>query len=201
MAITRNDERWFEYYCSASQAEKDLFEKVSEFGKYFEDMLLLDNLNNEVDSLVLPEELEYFDYTWFMYKVEDMDEGVYGCYSHKDQVLKISSTIEDYIYEPAILHEMIHLHEDVINEYPLYYHDILYWKLYSSLRDRIEKLDEYIRDCLSLYESREMYNENGLHDILFLLKSFDLDLRMGYEIGTVFMYGKREEIRELNLQG
>lgn len=29
----------------------------------------------------------------------------------------------------------------------------------------------------------------GVHDLLFLLKSFDLDLRMNYPLGTVFGYG------------
>ena len=38
----------------------------------------------------------------------------------------------------------------------------------------------------------ELQSQGGTHDILFLLKSFDLDLRKGYPLGTVFGYGRTE---------
>ena len=38
-------------------------------------------------------------------------------------------------------------------------------------------------------------NKGGLHDILFLLKSFDLDIRKRYPLGTVFSYGRQNEFQ------
>ena len=40
-----------------------------------------------------------------------------------------------------------------------------------------------------------LYEAGGLHDVLFLLKSFDLDIRKGYDLGTVFGYGRRDDLK------
>lgn len=91
------------------------------------------------------------------------------------------------------MHEMIHLHEAVINELPLFYHDMMIWALYRKLRERIDKLDEIINDHAHLLNGTELFKQGGNHDILFLLKSFDLDIIKGLPLGTVFAYGKAEE--------
>lgn len=39
----------------------------------------------------------------------------------------------------------------------------------------------------------------GVHDLTFLLKSFDIDLRMGYKLGTVFGYGYDEGQKGLDI--
>ena len=43
-----------------------------------------------------------------------------------------------------------------------------------------------------------LYSRGGLHDILFLLKSFDLEIRMGYPLRTVFAYGRADVRAGLN---
>ena len=67
---------------------------------------------------------------------------------------------------------------------------MLYWTLYKDLRNKISKLDEIITKHAHVFNESDLYEEGGLHDILFLLKSFDLDIRMGYPLGTVFGYGR-----------
>ena len=91
---------------------------------------------------------------------------------------------------------MIHLHEFVLNEQPLFYHDALPWLLYSDLGKRIVKLDEAILIHIHILNQQAIYNYGGLHDILFLLKSFDLDIRMNYQLGTVFGYDAKELFKD-----
>ena len=56
--------------------------------------------------------------------------------------------------------------------------------------DKIPELDNIITGHAHLLNESVLYKQGGLHDILFLLKSFDLDIRMGYPLGTVFGYGR-----------
>ena len=91
---------------------------------------------------------------------------------------------------------MIHLHEAVINDLPMYFHDMLYWALYKELKVKILQLDEIITQHAHILTGSTLYSAGGLHDILFLLKSFDLDIRQGYPLGTVFAYGKEDEFRK-----
>ena len=190
--MNRTSEHWLEYYANTSSEEKELIEKVMSFGKWFNDMKFSDD-NDDLLNGIVPEELENFDYCWFSYRVDPL-EKCEGYYNHKKQVLVISDELKGISRDSVILHEMIHLHEDVINELPLYYHDILYWKLYSKLKEEVHNLDELIKDSTFLYENQVMYDEGGLHDIVFFLKSLELDVINGYTLGTVFGYGKLEDI-------
>ena len=104
-------------------------------------------------------------------------------------------TVEPDADDSTILHEMIHLHEFLINDQPMYFHDMLYWALYRDLKDKIPKLDEIITGHAHLLTESSLFNQGGLHDILFLLKSFDLDIRMGYPLGTVFGYGRIDDFK------
>jgi hypothetical protein len=57
-------------------------------------------------------------------------------------------------------------------------------------------LDEIITSHAHMLTGSSLYARGGLHDILFLLKSFDLDIRMGYSLGTVFAYGRSDEFKD-----
>jgi len=182
-----------------------LWERVENFGELFEDMCFkpgtkpfeLTRCKAKGDdgewfdtAMSLPDELEYFSYTWFRYKVEKQ-EGLSGSFNHLESVLRVEPDAVD----STVLHEMIHLHEFLINDQPLYMHDMLYWALYQDLKDKIPKLDEIITGHAHLLTGSSLFSEGGLHDILFLLKSFDLDIRMGYPLGTVFGYGRNDDFK------
>ena len=204
------DGSWFVdwYRVTASQEEKQLFDRVNEFADLFEDMLfrretctysLIQCKSKSQDSdewvddeIDLPHELAYFSYTFFHFKVEQM-EDCDGAFSHDDQALTV--TPQALANDSTILHEMIHLHEYVINDLPLFYHDMVYWALYKDLKEKIPALDDIITSHAHLLTGSTIYSSGGLHDILFLLKSFDLDIRMGYPLGTVFAYGREEEFK------
>lgn len=61
--------------------------------------------------------------------------------------------------------------------------------LYHDLRSKIEDLDRRMERQGHIVMQEELAQFGGVHDLLFLLKSFDLDLRMNYPLGTVFGYG------------
>lgn len=202
-----NEESFFQW-CNQEATQDDiaLMERVEEFGELFEDMLFkpgtesyeltkvrtTDGDGNWVtvgDSL--PEELDSFDYSYFRFKAE-LPADCDGYFNAQASILCVPSDAED----STILHEMIHLHESVINELPMYFHDMLYWALYKSLRDKIRALDEIITTHAHLLTGSTLFESGGLHDILFLLKSFDLDIRMGYPLGTIFAYGRADDFKE-----
>jgi hypothetical protein len=77
----------------------------------------------------------------------------------------------------------------------MYFHDMLYWALYRDVRKRISKLDEIIDGHVHMLMGSTLFADGGLHDILFLLKSFDLDMKKGCPLGTVFGYGRDNEFK------
>lgn len=194
-------DRTFEWAQTASQEDFDLQNKVYTFGHFFEDMLFSNGTEtNEliqckmkmdddwIDAeLDLPDQIQYFSYGYFTYHVKDLDDGILGQFDPFSFSLSVSPKhLSD---DGAVLHEMIHLHEFVIDSLPLFFHDAILWCLYRKLSKLIPDLDERIEAHGHILNSSAIAQQGGTHDILFLLKSFDLDLRMGYKLGTVFGYG------------
>lgn len=86
--------------------------------------------------------------------------------------------------EKLVLHNMIHLHEWVLNQVPGHYKEMVTKSLYQELRKSISNLDERIEENLSFF--RESQTDCDEHDTLFFLKSLDLDRKRGYELGTIY---------------
>lgn len=212
-----DEHRFLEWRNTATPEEIRLSEKVMELGELFEDMLFqpethsgaLMNIQRQdpqsgqwIDGrMPLPDPLEYFCETYFIFKVfqpgDLEDKDTLGYFNPKDQVLAIRADQVDS--DSTILHEMIHVHEFVLGdkEVPLYFRDMLFWSLYQQVKKRIKKLDEIIADHALFLNQKVLYDQGGKHDILFLLKSFDLDMRMGNPLGTVFGYGRINEFKDI----
>lgn len=141
------------------------------------------------DTVELPDQLEYFFYSYFTYHVEDLSGR--GRFDMKNRSLTIDPAYLDD--DSAVLHEMIHLHEFVINSLPTFYHDAIFYCLYKDLASKITDLNERIEAHGHILNANVIAKIGGVHNILFLLKSFDLDLKMGYKLGTVFGYGMVNE--------
>ena len=200
-------DRLFDWRWRASPADYRLFEKVCEFSDMFEDMIFgkgsvtfdfikchrkIAGTNEWVDDTTsLPDGIEYFSYDSFTYHVKDLDDGCTGQFDGSNFSLSVAP---EYIDDDSvILHEMIHLHELVIDLQPQFFHDALLFCLYRDLSKKISDLDERIEAHGHILNSLAIAQEGGVHDILFLLKSFDLDLRKGYKLGTVFGYEMAED--------
>lgn len=203
-------DRAFEWGQKASPADFKLQDKVYGFADMFEDMIFgegsktfdfakcqikrNDNAEEWEDAdhdELLPEELAYFSYGFFTYHVKELGNGIAGQFDGQNFSLTVAPEYTGD--DSAILHEMIHLHELVIALLPTFYHDAVLFCLYKDLAKKIDDLDERIEAHGHILNSSAIAKIGGAHDILFLLKSFDLDLRMGYKLGTVFGYGMSDE--------
>lgn len=205
------DESWFmEWYSTqAAPEERRLVDKVFRFETRFKDLIFkkgtstykllqcqskLQNSNKWIDGVTeLPHQLTYFSYMWFHFKVEPLPFLCRGVFEQEKQTLTVTPEVLEK--NSTILHELIHLHEFVINSLPMYFHDMVYWALYKDLKKKIPELDDIITGHAHLLTAKSIYKRGGLHDTLFLLKSFDLDIRMRYKLGRVFGYGLVEELK------
>ncbi len=138
-------------------------------------------------QIPLPDELEYFSYSFFTYHERELGEDKLGQFNPLEFSLTVSP--EGLNKDSVIMHEMIHLHEIVLDGLPLFYHDAVLWCLYKDLHKKILDLDDRIEAHGHILNSQSIAEVGGTHDILFLLKSFDLDIKKGYPLGTVFGYG------------
>lgn len=209
--MNMNEIPFMEWYWSErpTAQERQLVDMVFKYEDLFADMLFspgsetyelikCKSKNAETgewidDEISRPDELAYFSETWFSYKVEELEDD-YGYYDHEKQLLCVSP--EGLAEGTTVLHEMIHMHERIINELPIYFHDMLLWALYQKLRKSVPKLDEIITNHAHLLTQSSIYSIGGTHDIIFLLKSFDLDIRMGLPLGSVFGYGRRDDFKD-----
>lgn len=194
-----NDYEFFMWYQNATQEERFLSQRVSELLVHFDDMLfkprsVIDpfikvNVNGSIGYDENPY-LSNFNTTEYVYSVKKLDGDIAGYFSNKDKTLCISP---EYLHGDAtILHEMIHMIECYLEDFPKFYHDAVLLSLYNDLKGKIPDIDHRIVLHTHLYRGEEITAEGGNHDILFLLKSFDLDLRLGHKLGTVCGYGRDE---------
>jgi len=188
---------------TATPEEIHLVDRVYEFAPLFGDMLFQKGAFTEwlgakpsldkkrrtwiYDMMGLPPQLSRFSYDYFRFKVlSDGDKSEMPYYCHGDQELCVRQ--EDLDNDSTILHELIHLHLSCFLELPQHFSDIYFWALYQHVKQRIPRLDEIITQHASNL-AFEFPQEDCSHSLTFLLKSFDLDMRKGYRLGTVFAYG------------
>ena len=123
---------------------------------------------------------------WFRYYVRELEPGVGGQANSKERTIVIDPKYAED--KTVILHELIHAHEYIVNERYMFYHDILTLCLYNDLKNKISDLDDRILDHTHIIHGTQISHQGGSHDILFFLKSLDLDLRLGCKLGTVCGY-------------
>ena len=193
----------------ATPDDQRLVERVHDLAPLFRDMLFqpgtyIDLMINDPfldsksgkwinPSLPLPPSLDKFSYNDFHFKVAPpKKKGNYYCWA--DQELCIER--KDLDSDPVILHELIHLHSYVFDEpnVPCYFREVFFWALYRHVRQRIPRLDDIVSNQACILGLKMMGpRESATHGLLFLLKSFELDMRKGYRLGTVYGYGRDED--------
>lgn len=193
--------------------------KVAEYAdKYFDDMRLA--IGSVAEKYLwlyytdghkeysLPTEWNYqLDANNYQYIVDIADmlpEGIAGQTDHTKYTVTIAPEHEND--DIVLLHEMIHVYEGLYNymgDPPMYGHygeiqpvvfpfirDALLISLYNDLKCKIVDLDERILKHANIHSGVKIAVDGGNHDILFFLKSLDLDLRKDYQLGTVCGYGR-----------
>lgn len=190
------------YYSNATDKERELLNKFEGFQPLFGDMLFKsgfsthdfisiqyqDNNSDEwYDSeLDLPESLQYLD-VGCKILIRDLEDDTCGQYNFETRTITIDTKSQDS--DSVLLHEMIHVYEHVIDEHLAYYRDAIFICLYRDLKNRIPNLDDIILEHGHIYNQNEIATIGGIHSIFFLLKSFDIDTKMNYPLGTTFDYG------------
>ena len=101
-----------------------------------------------------------------------------GLYNHKDKSISIRNVNDD----TTLLHEMIHFYIDNLEEINPAICECLLVDLYKTLSKRINNIDELILEHAELSSLTRLETYGGIHGVLFLLKSYDLDLKCKYNL-------------------
>ena len=88
----------------------------------------------------------------------------------------------------TLAHEMIHHLENELNNLNEAYCQYLTVKLWEKLSPMTPDLERRVLEHLEYSKLTNMEKECGQHDMLFLLKSYDIDLANGWTLGTTFGY-------------
>ncbi len=198
----RNFFEWYNY--EATEAEKALVDKVSEFEHLFEDMLFRpESITGKYVTYTTvdgeyyeeyPEELDYFsclDTEKYSFKVRRIKGGCSGQYNRRTKTLYVAP--ESLNDNSVILHEMIHLYEHYINTLFFPFHDAYILAIYKDLSTKISDIDDRIIDHMNIINQGNIRSSGGEHDLLFYLKSLSLDIAMNYPLNTVMGYGYLKE--------
>lgn len=186
-------DEYYEWWNNRPQKVLRICEKVIEYEMYFTDMSLNQNglLKDYMASplgvfLEAPEELLLHNpSSYFKICVDDLKDCA-GCVNEQEKILAIDNHYTEK--KEIILHEMIHAHEVLLAEKNMLLRDVLLFELYKKLKPLYPNLDKIIKHHANFYRYNQAIGNGGVHDILFLLKSLDLDNVLGLKPGTIFGY-------------
>lgn len=172
---------------------------------FIEECSYFSDMEFDYDNPYCPFLLEYYENTdyntpsyanKFMpklsnFRYEDLKGKIFSRYDRKNSIMILNKGLDDEEESIGLLHSMIHYYEDKVNRISYHYHDILVIALYRSLSRKVEDLDDLIIEYGRIQNIEHMDSDiHDEHDILFLLKSFDLDIKMDLEIGTIYNNGQ-----------
>lgn len=92
----------------------------------------------------------------------------------------------------TLLHEMTHAYDNELNKYPTW-RDYLLIYFYRKLCARLG--GGRVNRMISLESHPDFYVSQG-HNLLFVLKCLELDLRLKRKLGTVFAYGRPKHFND-----
>lgn len=186
-------QKWF---LNRSPEEFELYMNILGYEDlFFEDMAFQENsLCWNIYSFIV-ENLEelYLDIgcSKWMYRFLIIEDNPAFMGEHNSHERTLSITKSHIHDKKVILHEMIHAYENILDNtcYSVLRENLLI-ALYRKLSTRIADLDQRVAAHSELYSQMKVMNSGGKHDLLFFLKSLDLDIRCNYPLGTVCGYGR-----------
>lgn len=203
MDIYELDEKYNQWWESRDDDTRGLHEKILQYdSEYFDDMQLKDSTmekytiatdgyGNECslkDLFNLDFDLDSNKYT---YHIEKLDDCEALCDFENNTITFDPKFASD---KATILHEMIHAHENILDSIKRpFIKEIILLHLYDKLKSQIPDLNDKIAGHANILSGMDIYMRGGNHDVLFYLKSIDLDLRCGYKLGTVCDYDRDKE--------
>lgn len=180
-------------HSTASPEERMIWGRAKELEEeFFGDMMLADvesELNIDYQQVNIT-----ISWKW-RFLVQDLKNGVLGACEYDDRCIIIGSTCanDDYI----LLHEMIHAYEGMLGQgWTKIYQQVLTLLLYEKLKDRFSDLLSIVKAAAKTDQAERT---GFVHSPLFLLKSLDLDDRLGLPWGTIHGYEQRDVIDALQV--
>lgn len=163
--------------------------------KYFKDLTLKQFDESEISAVTLDDGSQAFSdlpkvsilgkYRIDIAKPPKSEPAVAICDWDKKVITLFRGRYEKH-KEITLLHEMVHAYDHELVRYQTW-RDYLLIYLYNKISDKLGK--KRMHSILTL-ESHPGFCENMAHNLLFVLKSLDLDLMLKKKLGTVFAYGR-----------
>lgn len=182
-----------EWLSSRTAEEENLFLTAIDYEyQFFEDMTFQENSlcwniasfkDAEFDHLYLG--ISNYQYRFYITADNNSFMGMHDCI---DKTITIT---QSHIHDThVLLHEMLHAYEAMLNDQNPILRENLLIALYRKLTPKIPDLPNRIQQHSELYGQQCVTSFGGSHGLLFFLKSLDLDIRLGYSLGTVCGYGR-----------
>lgn len=201
--LYRTDDQWDEWMKNdATSEEKEIYDIIWQHRHLFDDLTLQEG--SSMFSIFEDDDrpdLQSFFHNLIVRVAEFKNPNLLAGYNQKYHIIQVSPKVKTEEY--CFLHEMIHMFDKTYDRIDGL-RDAVRWRLYYSLQDKINGLDQAIleftkiRSLIRINRCPENpYLFQQKHDTLFLLKSFDLDMKMGYPFGTVLGYGYAEKFKYL----
>lgn len=145
-------------------------------------------------DLPFPDDLTTLALDNYHYAVADRPDWTPGAYDSNTKTLTVDPRAVDD--DHVLLHELIHLAEDNLDRVPdsQIFRDAMFWNLYMKLVSQIGDLPNRINAFMSMDNLVRIHEDGGAHDLLFFLKSLDIDLRHGWPLYTTFGYDLSERL-------
>lgn len=176
----------------ATPDEYTLSGKAENFKDLFDDFLLQDSKYCLADT---PTEMKMIAYAPIVCRIRKL-RGSNGQVKRTENALTLSASCKDD--DSVLLHEMTHVFENILDSFPINYHEFVFIHLYRklSMKEELRKhLDGMIDSYSDPYWQQELNLQGGKHDILFFLKCLDIDIIQGYPLGTTMGYGYVDKIK------
>ena len=202
------NQKYYEWIKNQTEKEKALKKFVGSLEYLFEDMCFRQGSitgdymlhNGRHLSFVPPLK---FDKQYFCLAVDNI-EGHGEKPAYTDVISRKIVVDKRHINDKStILHEMIHAHEFILERRKPLLKEIVLLELYKDLKPKLSQknldIDTWIFNHANVPHNEDLADEGGEHDLLFFLKSIDLDLKCGFEFFTVFGYNYYNIFKEMNL--
>lgn len=198
-------QKYHEWFENKTEKEEDLELFISLQEDLFSDMLFEkgtitgDYMLRNGKHLTFEPRLS-MDEQYFRFIVED--NAKYDAYTDVD-TRKIVVDKKYIKNKPTILHEMLHAHEFILEKRKPLLKEIVLLELYKDLKPKLSQknidIDTWIFTHANIPHNEDLADTGGEHDLLFFLKSIELDIRCGFELLTVFGYDYTRNFKELGL--
>ncbi|MDP3697452.1 MAG: hypothetical protein Q8R55_05540 [Candidatus Taylorbacteria bacterium] len=166
-------------------------------GEYFEDLTLAKFDKSNISAIVLEDGTKVYDNLPYIgivkkYTIEvttpPKDNGSIALCDIENKVIKLFRGRYEKSEKITLLHEMIHAYDHELMKYPTWRDYVLIY-LYNKISRKLGR--KRMRSILTL-ESHPEFLVNQNHNLLFVLKSLDLDLILRRKLGSVFAYGREK---------